>query len=94
MENKVLKQASLKANSVKSAMYEIRLIELHGGGGYAICKLSGPLGKGRVGESWYREDLPTAERKYDAILRQKTTRSAGRIYSEAPPITESQLNLF
>jgi len=94
MENKVLKQASLKANSVKSAMYEIRLIELSGGGGYAICKLSGPLGKSRVGEAWYREDLPAAERKFDTILRQKTTRAAGRIYHEAPPLAELQLSLF
>jgi len=94
MNGRVLKQASLVAASAKTATYEIRLVELPNDAGYAICKLSGPSGSSRVGEAWYREDILSAERKFDGIIRKKTTRAKGRVYRDAPPQAEDQLNLF
>jgi len=93
-QGKVVKEMDLVANSKKKARYLVRLFELPGAAGYVIAKLSGATGSTPVSESWYRADLEAAIRKFDGIVRKKTNRTSGRIYTVAPQPAGHQMLLF
>lgn len=65
----VLKRARLVAQSIRSAWYELYLIE--SANGYLIEKHSGATGCGRQKETWFRRQLKDAEQKYMKILTDK-----------------------
>jgi hypothetical protein len=64
---RIIKEVDLVADSVRKAQYHLSLCELGGGVGYVITKESGPAGKGKLAESWYRDSRDLAERKYESI---------------------------
>jgi len=88
----LLKTVDLAADSRRQARYHVRLYELPHGAGFVISKLSGPAGKEKATEEWYRATLDLAERKIATIVRAKTTRQTGRKYRELP--ASSQLSLW
>ena len=45
-----------------------------------ITKECRPAGRGKPTESWYRDSLELAEKKYEGIFRIKTSRTIGRRY--------------
>jgi len=92
---RIIKEVDLVADSKRNAQYHLSLCELGGGLGYVIIKESGRAGCGKLAESWFRDSLAQAEKKYDGIFRLKTSRSAGRIYRIAEgPEQEAQLSLL
>ena len=80
---RIIKEVDLVADSICKAQYHLSLCELEGGVGYVITKESGPAGKGKLAESWYRDSLELAVKKYEGIFRSKTSRSTGRRYRVA-----------
>ncbi len=82
---RLIKSIDLAADSRRQARYYIRLYELPHGAGYVVKKLSGPCGKEKAAEEWYRGTMDLAEKKLSAIVRSKTTRQTGRLYRELPP---------
>lgn len=84
METKrIIKEVDLVADSIRKAQYHLSLCELGGGVGYVITKESGPAGRGKLTESWFRDSLELAEKKYEGIFRLKTSRTSGRRYRVA-----------
>jgi len=96
MESKrIIKEVDLVADSKRNAQYHLSLCELGDGLGYVITKESGRAGCGKLAESWFRDSLAAAEKKFDCIFRLKTSRSAGRIYRIAEgPEQGTQLSLL
>jgi hypothetical protein len=88
----LIKSVDLAADSRRQARYYVRLYELPHGSGYVVSKLSGPAGKEKASEEWFRPTLPLAEKKLAAIVRVKSTRTVGRQYRETP--ASSQLSLW
>jgi hypothetical protein len=74
----LIKSVDLAADSRRQARYHVRLYELPHGAGYVVSKLSGPAGKEKAAEEYYRPTLHQAEKKLDTIVRAKTTRQTGR----------------
>lgn len=89
---RLLKRIDLAAASPRSASYQLALYQLPHEDGFVISKLSGPAGKERAAEEWYRPTLDLAERKFGTLIRSKTTRKTGRQYREVPG--PSQLSLW
>jgi hypothetical protein len=77
---RVIKEVDLISDSIRKAQYHLCLYELAYGQGYAISKESGSTGQRKLSESWYRDTLEQADKKYEGIIRQKTSRSEGRKY--------------
>jgi hypothetical protein len=88
----LIKSVDLAADSRRQARYHVRLYALPHGSGYVISKLSGPAGKEKASEEWFRPTLPLAEKKFAAIFRNKTARCAGRQYREIQ--ASAQLSLW
>ena len=80
MGKRIIKEVELVADSKRMAQYHLSLCELGGGNGYVITKESGPAGRAKLAESWYRDSLEHAEKKYERIYRSKTSRTSGRRY--------------
>ncbi len=92
---RIIKEVDLVADSARRAQYHLSLCELGDGNGYVITKESGPAGRGKLAESWYRDSLELAEKKYEGIYRSKTSRRAGRSYRIAEsPGQGAQLSLL
>jgi hypothetical protein len=88
----LIKSFDLAANSRRQARYHVRLYELPHGSGYVVSKLSGPAGKEKAAEEYYRPTLPQAEKKLATIVHSKTTRKSGRQYQELS--SSSQLTFW
>jgi hypothetical protein len=88
----LIKSIDLAAASCRQARYHLRLYELPLGAGYVVSKLSGPAGKERSSEEWYRPTLALAEKRFTTIVQLKTTRRTGRQYQEVP--AERQVSLL
>ena len=88
----LIKTVDLVADSRRQARYHLRLYELPLGAGYVISKLSGPAGKEKAAEEWYRPTVAQAEKKFAAIVQRKTNRQRGRQYREVP--MAAQLSLW
>jgi hypothetical protein len=80
----LIKSVDLAADSRRQARYHVCLYELPHGAGYVVSKLSGPAGKEKAAEEYYRPTLHQAEKKLATIVRTKTTRQIGRQYRELP----------
>ncbi len=94
-EKRIIKEVDLISDSVRKAQYHLSLCELPHDLGYVITKESGPSGHGKLAESWYRDSLEQAEKKYEGILRLKTSRTTGRQYRIDDKLQqESQLSLL
>lgn len=92
---RIIKEVDLVADSKRKAQYHLSLCELGGGIGYIVTKESGPAGRVKLSESWYRDSLEQAEKKYERICRVKTSRTAGRRYRVAEyPEQGAQLSLL
>ena len=74
----LIKSVDLAADSRRQARYHVRLYELPHGSGHVFSKLSGPAGKEKASEEYYRPTLHQAEKKLATIVRTKTTRQIGR----------------
>ena len=88
----LIKSVDLAADSRRQARYHVRLYELPHGAGYVVSKLSGPAGKEKAAEEYYRPTLHQAEKKLSTIVRTKTTRQIGRQYRET--LASSQMSLW
>lgn len=77
---KILKQTRLEATSPKNAWYELELVELLEG--FAVIKRSGQQSAKGVEDAWFRRTLEGAQKKYQDIINQKTSRTSGRQYKE------------
>ena len=88
---RLIKSIDLAADSRRQARYLIRMSELPHGAGYVVKKLSGPAGKEKASEEWYRGTIELAEKKLSSIVRTKTTRRAGRQYRELPSSSQQSL---
>ena len=88
----LIKSVDLAADSRRQAQYHVRLYELPHGSGYVVSKLSGPAGKEKATEEYYRPTLPQAEKKLATIVQNKTTHKSGRQYLELP--SSSQLTFW
>ena len=86
---RIIKEVDLVSDSVRKAQYHLSLCELGDGLGYVATKESGPAGGGKLTEAWYRDSLEQAERKYDGIFRQKTSRNTGHKYRIAEKMEPS-----
>ena len=92
---RIIKEVDLISDSVRKARYHLSLCELGDGLGYVITKESGPAGRVKLSESWYRDSLEQAEKKYEGIFRQKTSRRTGRTYRIAEKTDKNpQLSLL
>ena len=82
----LIKSIDLAADSRRQARYYVRLYKLPHGAGYVVSKLSGPAGKEKAAEEYYRPTLTLhqAEKKLYTIVQAKTTRQIGRQYREVP----------
>lgn len=83
MGRRIIKEVDLVADSKRNAQYHLSLCELSEGNGYVVTKESGPAGRAKLAESWHRDSLELAEKKYEGIFLSKTSRTAGRIYRVA-----------
>jgi hypothetical protein len=50
----LIKSVDLAADSRHQARYHVRLYELPHGSGFVVSKLSGPAGKEKASEEWFR----------------------------------------
>lgn len=95
MGKRIIKEVDLVADSKRNAQYHLSLCELGGGNGYVVTKESGPAGRVKLAESWHRDSLELAEKKYQGIFRSKTSRTAGRRYRIAENTEQgAQLSLL
>jgi len=95
VEKYLIKEVDLVADSVRKAQYYLCLYLLGHGQGYKITKESGPFGHRKVTESWHRDTLDEADKKYEGIIRLKTTRIKGRRYRiDEEPGKDPQLPLL
>lgn len=91
---RLLREVELVCESARRAQYKLKLLSLADGEGYVVAKKSGAAGSTLVGESWYRETLEQAGRKFQSIVRQKTTRKLGRQYLQvSASVRNEQLDL-
>lgn len=88
---KILQQIRLEATSPKNAWYELELVELLEG--FAVIKRSGQQSAKGVEDAWFRRTLDSAQKKYQDIINQKTSRTSGRKYMEVPAVTH-QMDLW
>lgn len=70
----------LQANSVRLAWYDVALYE-HPGEGYLIVRTSGPSGSKGFSETWFRWKYIDALLKYQTVVKKKTNKKRGRIYT-------------
>jgi hypothetical protein len=68
-QERVLMRVRLESESALSAWYELALVSTPFG--YLVEKTSGAQGRGHQSETWYRRNLPDAEKKYSRILSDK-----------------------
>lgn len=94
MDHKTLREAHLVSDSKKNAEYHLYLYELPFNSGFVITKKSGPSGQKQPLESWYRETLDLANKKFEGIVNNKTARQKGRVYEPREGKPSETLSLF
>lgn len=88
--SEVIRQVFLQADSVCSAWYCLRLLQIRDG--YVVEKSSGSTrGRGQL-EAWFRWSRKDAERVFSRIVLRKIKPNRTRIYHISSPST--QLELF
>jgi len=86
----VIRQIFLQADSVCSAWYRLRLLQIRDG--YVVEKSSGSTrGSGQM-EAWFRWGREDAERVFSKIVQNKTRTNRTRVYRMSP--SSKQLELF